>query len=73
MKHRIIRTLNNELQNTSTCQFIQVLKTEKHGSAAYMKLVGGLPTQRGLLSSSVPTKAIVEANNKVQKAVGTTD
>jgi len=39
----------------------------------YMKLIGGLPTPRGSLSSSIPTKTIAEANNEVQKAVGTTD
>jgi len=39
----------------------------------YMKPVGGLPGPRGVLSSSIPTQAIAEANKKVQKAVGTAD
>ena len=39
----------------------------------YMKPVSSLPGPRGLLSSSIPTQAIAEANKEVQKAVGAAD
>jgi len=38
-----------------------------------MKSVGGLPNPRGSLGSSIPTQTIAEANEEVQKAVGTMD
>ncbi len=35
----------------------------------YMKPIDGLPDPRGLLSHCIPSQAIAEANNEVQKAV----
>jgi len=70
-QHRIIRTLNNEL-NYKILPRVSLFKCCM-ARLYYMKLIGGLPTPRGSLSSSIPTKTIAEANNEVQKAVGTTD
>ena len=36
----------------------------------YLKSVDGLPDPRGLLSTSIPSSAIEEANAQVQKVMG---